>query len=88
VVAADLVVALMAVVVVTSVAQASKAVDSMVVDKSQLVLAPAEVALGLVGRASEVVPRTLKAPVRAFRPLDVHRMGRLSSTVVANNHRV
>jgi hypothetical protein len=63
-------------------------VGSMLADKSQVELAPGEVASASVERASEVVFRTLKAQDRAFLRLGVRRTRSPSSMVLAHKLRV
>jgi hypothetical protein len=76
------------VVAVTPVVAVSKAVASMVADKSQVVLAPAVEASALVERASEVVFRTLKGQDPAFLRLGILRTRSLSVTALVNKPRV
>jgi hypothetical protein len=74
---------------VTLVGAASKAVvGSMLADKSQVELAPGEVASASVERASEVVFRTLRAQDLVSLRLAIHRMRSLSSIVLTHKFRV
>jgi hypothetical protein len=78
VVVVDLVAVTLVVVVV------SKAAGSMVTDKLQVVLAPAEVASALAACAAQVAPGTLRAQDLASRRLGIHRMHSLNLMVLAH----
>jgi hypothetical protein len=73
---------------VTLVVVVSKVVGSTLVDKSQVVLAPVEVALALVERGSEAGFRALKAQDPAFLRLDVLRAHSLSPVLLTHKFRV
>jgi hypothetical protein len=73
---------------VTLVGAASTAVvGSILADKSQVELAPGEVASASVERASDVVFRTLKAQDPGFLRLGIRRTRSPSSMVLANKRR-
>jgi hypothetical protein len=84
VVVVDLVVAAAAI----SVAAVSRAVGSMVTDKLQVVLAPAEVASALVACAAQVALGTLRGQDLVSRRLGIHRTHSLSLMVLAHKLRV
>jgi hypothetical protein len=82
------VVVVAAAVVVTLVVVAFKVAGSTLADKSQAVLAPAEVASALVERGSEAGFRALKAQDPAFLRLDVLRAHSLSPVLLTHKFRV